>query len=72
LRGFKRVHLEPGASEKVQFQLQPRDMSMVTEAGQPTIAEGGYSVSVGGGQPNTTAQVLTKSFQVKGKMDLPE
>jgi beta-glucosidase len=72
LRGFKRVHLEPGASQKVQFQLQPRDLSMVTEAGQPTIAEGNYSVSVGGGQPNTTAQVLTKSFQVKGKMDLPE
>jgi beta-glucosidase len=45
---------------------------MVTEAGQPTIAEGSYSVSVGGGQPNTTAQVVTKSFQVKGKMDLPE
>ena len=72
LRGFQRVHLEPGASQKVRFQLQPRDLSMVTEAGQPTIAEGSYSVSVGGGQPRTTAQVLTKSFQVKGKMDLPE
>jgi beta-glucosidase len=72
LRGFQRVHLEPGAQQKVRFQLQPRDLSMVTEAGQPTIAEGSYSVSVGGGQPNTTAQVLTKSFQVKGKMDLPE
>jgi len=72
LRGFQRVHLEPGASQKVRFQLQPRDLSMVTEAGQPTIAEGSYSVSVGGGQPHTTAQVLTKSFQVKGKMDLPE
>jgi beta-glucosidase len=72
LRGFQRVRLESGASQKVRFQLQPRDMSMVTEAGQPTIAEGSYSVSVGGGQPHTTAQVLTKSFQVKGKLDLPE
>ena len=72
LRGFQRVHLEAGASQKVRFQLQPRDMSIVTEAGQPTIVEGSYSVSVGGGQPRTTAQVLTKSFQVKGKMDLPE
>jgi beta-glucosidase len=72
LRGFQRVHLEPGSSQKVQFQLQPRDLSMVTEAGQPTIAEGDYLVSVGGGQPHTTAQVLTKGFHIKGKMDLPE
>jgi beta-glucosidase len=72
LRGFKRVHLEPGASQKVSFLLQPRDMSMVSEAGDPVVPEGSYSVSVGGGQPNTTAQVLTKSFAVKGKVTLPE
>jgi beta-glucosidase len=72
LRGFQRVHLEPGASQKVRFQLQPRDLSMVTEAGQPTIAEGDYMVSVGGGQPHTTAQVVAKGFHIKGKMDLPE
>jgi beta-glucosidase len=45
---------------------------MVTEAGTPIIAEGNYEVSVGGGQPHTTAQVLTKTFQVKGKLELPE
>ncbi len=72
LRGFQRVHLESGASQRIRFQLQPRDLSIVTEAGQPMIAEGSYSVSVGGGQPRTRAQVLTKSFQVKGKLDLPE
>jgi beta-glucosidase len=72
LRAFKRVHLDAGASQKVKLELQPRDMSMVTEAGEPIIAEGEYSVTVGGGQPNTSAQVLTKVFHVKGKMNLPE
>jgi beta-glucosidase len=72
LRAFKRVHLDAGASQKVKLELQPRDMSMVTEAGEPIIAEGEYSVWVGGGQPNTSAQVLTKAFHVKGKMSLPE
>jgi beta-glucosidase len=72
LRAFQRVHLEPGASQQVRFQLQPRDLSMVTEAGVPTVAEGEYSLSVGGGQPNSSVRVLTKAFNVKGSLTLPE
>ena len=72
LRGFQRVHLEAGASQKLRFELQPRDMSMVTEAGDPIVAEGQYTVSVGGGQPNTGVKVLTGTFSVKGKITLPE
>ena len=47
LRGFERVHLEPGASKTVRFELKPRDMSMVTEAGEPIVAEGKYTVISG-------------------------
>jgi beta-glucosidase len=72
LRGFKRVHLEPGASEKVRFELKPRDLSMVTDAGEPIVAEGAYTVSVGGGQPGTSAPVVTGNFNVKGTVTLPE
>jgi beta-glucosidase len=72
LRAFQRIHLEPGAAQKVRFELKDRDLSMVTEAGDPIIAEGQYSISVGGGQPNTGVQVLTKNFDVKGKLTLPE
>ncbi len=72
LRGFQRVHLEPGASAKLHFELQPRDLSMVTEAGEPIVAEGEYTISVGGGQPNTGVQVLSQTFKVNGKLKLPE
>ena len=72
LRGFERVHLEPGASQTVRFQLEPRDLSMVTEAGEPIVAEGAYTVSVGGGQPNTEAPAVAGSFTVKGTLALPE
>jgi beta-glucosidase len=72
LRGFQRVHLEAGASQKVRFELKPRDMSMVTEAGEPIVAEGAYTISVGGGQPNTGAPAVTGNFNVKGTMTLPE
>jgi beta-glucosidase len=72
LRGIKRVHLKPGESQKVRFQLNERDVSMVSDAGEPIIAEGQYSLSVGGGQPNTKASSVAGTFRVKGSKTLPE
>jgi beta-glucosidase len=45
---------------------------MVTEAGEPIVAEGVYAISVGGGQPNTGVPVLAQTFNIKGKLELPE
>jgi beta-glucosidase len=72
LRGFQRIHLDPGASQKLRFELRPRDLSIVTEAGEPIIAEGQYMLSIGGGQPHTSAQVVEHGFEVKGTLALPE
>jgi beta-glucosidase len=72
LRGFERVRLEPGASQTVRFELKPRDLSMVTDAGEPIVAEGAYTVSVGGGQPDTGAPAVAGSFKVSGTLALPE
>jgi beta-glucosidase len=72
LRGFKRVHLKPGESQQVSFDLNERDLSMVSEAGEPIIAKGKYSVSIGGGQPNTEAPTVAGTFQVKRTKSLPE
>ncbi len=72
LRGFQRLYLDPGQSERVHFDLKPRDLSMVTEAGEPIIPEGKYSVSIGGGQPNTGAPTVEGTFEVKGSFVLPE
>ncbi|MFZ0964371.1 MAG: glycoside hydrolase family 3 C-terminal domain-containing protein [Terriglobia bacterium] len=72
LRGFQRIHLDPGASEKVHFELKGRDLGMVTEDGRPIIAGGDYTVSIGGGQPDTEAPGVTGHFRVEGQIDLPE
>jgi beta-glucosidase len=72
LRGFKRVSLKPGESQKVRFDLQERDLNMVSEAGEPIIAEGAYAVSIGGGQPNTGAPTVTGNFRVMGTKTIPE
>jgi beta-glucosidase len=72
LRGFQRIHLAAGESQKVRFELKDRDLSMVSEAGDPMIAEGQYKVSVGGGQPNTSAPTVAGAFNIKGTQKLPE
>jgi len=72
LRGFQRVHLEPGASQEVAFELQPRDLSMVTEAGEPVIPEGEFTVSIGGGQPGTGAPTVAHTVRVNGSLNIPE
>lgn len=72
LRGFQRVHLTPGESTRMRFELKPRDMSIVTDTGEIVVAEGNYAVSVGGGQPDTGAPGVAGAFRVKGTQTLPE
>jgi beta-glucosidase len=72
LRGFQRIHLEPGASQKVHFELKDRDLGMVTEDGSPIIAAGDYTISIGGGQPDTGAPVVIAHFYIETQVDLPE
>jgi beta-glucosidase len=72
LRGFQRIHLAPAASQKVEFHLGPRDLSMVTETGDIIVAQGQYTISIGGGQPDTAAASSSGRFAVKGRLALPE
>jgi beta-glucosidase len=72
LRGFERIHLDAGGSQKVHFELKPRDLGMVTEDGNPIIAQGDYTISIGGGQPDTGAPIATGKFHVEGQYALPE
>jgi beta-glucosidase len=72
LRGFKRIHLKPGEAQKLRFELKERDLSMVSEAGEVMIVPGQYSVSIGGGQPDSGAPTVAGTFQVKGTKQLPE
>jgi beta-glucosidase len=72
LRGFQRVHLEAGQSVQLHFELKNRDLSMVTEAGQPIVAGGEYTISIGGGQPDTGAATVSGRLHLEGQIALPE
>jgi beta-glucosidase len=71
LAGFSRVHLEPGQSTHVGFRIDPRSLGQVDSNGTRTILPGNYTVSLGGAQPGGTASVLTGTFIIAGKAELP-
>jgi beta-glucosidase len=71
LRGFTRVHLKPGEGQTVSFALNDRDLSSVSPEGVHLVRAGKYGISVGGGQPDTGASVVTGTFEITGERTLP-
>jgi len=71
LRGFTRVHLAPGERQTVRFTLSDRDLSHVSLDGVHLVRAGKYGISVGGGQPDTRAPVVTGTFEITGERTLP-
>jgi beta-glucosidase len=72
LRGFTRIHLGAGETQRIHFTLDPRDLSEVNENGNRIVARGSYRVNVGGGQPGTAAPQAEAEFRVTGSEKLPE
>ncbi len=72
LRNFTRVHVPAGKTQHVQLKLDPRDLSYVNESGDRLVGAGKYRVSVGGGQPGTSAPVVEVPLEIRGEFRLPE
>jgi beta-glucosidase len=52
LKGFKRIHLAPGASEKVKFSITPEMMKLVNEQGESRLNSGNIKISIAGSLPS--------------------
>jgi beta-glucosidase len=72
LRGFARVQIASGKTEHVRIALQPRDLSYVSQDARILISPGSYTLSIGGGQPGTSAPVVETTFVIDGEKQLPE
>jgi beta-glucosidase len=72
LRGFQRIHLNPGEMRTISFDLKPRDISMVNDRDEIIVPAGTYTVSVGGGQPGTGLPTVSGDMTVAGQVKLPE
>lgn len=65
LEGFERIHLQPGELKVVEFEIQPRQVSMIGADDTRIIEPGWFTVSVGGGQPGAKGSV-----SVSGRVNL--
>jgi beta-glucosidase len=72
LRGFQRVSLAPGERRTVSFDLSPRDLSAVTADGTREVMPGGYTVSVGSGQPGRGVAIREAHFSVDQAAAIPD
>jgi beta-glucosidase len=45
---------------------------MVTTDGSPIVSQGKYTISIGGGQPDTGAPAVNATFQINATKPLPE
>jgi beta-glucosidase len=72
LRGVRRLTLEPGQSQRVTFELSPRDLSFVTAEGKRRLVPGRYRVSVGSGQPETGVASASAAYTIQNDIELPQ
>ncbi len=74
LQGFRKVHLQPGETQRVRFTLLPHQYAAITEGGNFLLEPGMIHVSVGGAQPGfgpeltpETTEILHGSFFSEGE-----
>jgi len=70
LVGFKRVHLMPGASQDLTFEVQPRQFACVDQDGCWAIEPGTFTLFVDGGQPGTRGVMSAEVSFLGGKIVL--
>ena len=51
LKGFRRIHLNPGEAQRVEFALPPEDFSVINEDNNRVNHPGTFEISIGNGQP---------------------
>lgn len=74
LEGFERISLKPGESKVVEFNLEPRQFSIINKKNKRVIEPGYFTISVGGKQPGFKGyldpqhtQVLIGRIRLTGK-----
>jgi beta-glucosidase len=58
LKGFQRIHLEPGMSEVLLFTVSPEDFLLINEAGEAVYLPGTLRIFVGGSLPDARSIAL--------------
>jgi beta-glucosidase len=65
LKGFRRIHLEPGGTKSVEFILPPDAFSVITNDNKRAVLPGNFDVFVGGGLPPRDKTVSAKGVRAQ-------
>ncbi len=75
LAGFERVALDPGQTKTVEFTIDPRSLTVITDDGRRVIEPGTFEIAAGGKQPGfrgmqdaVTTSVVTGRVDVTGQV----
>ena len=71
LQGFKRIHLNPGQTQRVSFTLTPRQISLIDNQWRRVVEPGEIEIQTGGGQVGargSASQVITARVKVTGEV----
>lgn len=67
LEGFERINIKKGETKTVSFTITPRQLSLINKKGQRIVEPGWFTISVGGKQPDDSADMLKSRFNYTGK-----
>lgn len=51
LKGFQKIHLEPGESKEVTFEITPDKLAVVNKSGETVVNKGKHKIYIGGSLP---------------------
>jgi beta-glucosidase len=64
LEGFQRIHLQAGERQLLSFSLEPKQFSRVNQEGKRFLQTGHFEISIGGGQPTFSENVLSVEKEI--------
>jgi beta-glucosidase len=70
LKGFKRISLAPGASQKVKFTITPDMMKLVNDKGESVLNLGQIKVSIGESLPSKRSEELGAAKPVEAQLTI--
>lgn len=67
LEGFTRIFLKSGEVKTVEFELKPRQFSIIGKDDKRIIESGSFHLFIGGGQPNEKSNFVSGKIKLVGK-----
>jgi beta-glucosidase len=70
LKGFQRIHLAAGASQKIYFMITPDMMKLINDKGEDVLLSGDIKIIAAGALPSARSQELGAAKPVEALLTI--